>query len=159
MLVITLQFSYTQETIYNALMKTMLKKKKVTLPPQLRYWLLWRSIHYTALQTNRDKPVTLTLPYSALSMCWWPCVHHLAFQLLCCLKKKKKERKEKQKITCQCIDGHCWSLSVKKKKSCAAFLYTWRCLSCNCIKYCYRQKKTNFSIWSLGTDRVRYCAS
>lgn len=28
MLVITLQFSYTQETIYNALMKTMLKKKK-----------------------------------------------------------------------------------------------------------------------------------
>lgn len=27
MLVITLQFSYTQETIYNALMKTMLKKK------------------------------------------------------------------------------------------------------------------------------------
>lgn len=25
MLVITLQFSYTQETIYNALMKTMLK--------------------------------------------------------------------------------------------------------------------------------------
>lgn len=32
MLVITLQFSYTQETIYNALIKTMLKKKNHTAP-------------------------------------------------------------------------------------------------------------------------------
>lgn len=35
MLVITLQFSYTQETIYNALMKTtMLEKKKSHTAPQ-----------------------------------------------------------------------------------------------------------------------------
>lgn len=66
MLVITLQFSYTQETINNALMKTaMFQKKKNEKERKKRtkkkshchtvevLTAPWRSIHYTALQTEQ----------------------------------------------------------------------------------------------------------
>lgn len=53
MLVITLQFSYMQETIYNALMKTAMLKKKSHCPTIKVFTALLRSIHYTALQTEQ----------------------------------------------------------------------------------------------------------
>lgn len=144
MLVITLQFSYTQETINNALMKTAMfkrrKKRKMTkknhTATQLRYWLLCRD-QYTTLpcKLNREKPVTLTLPYSALSMCFYDLsVCHFAFSSYTALLRGKKRRKET--ITRQCITicQFLWK-EEEKEFSRVAFLYTWRCLSCNCIRY------------------------
>lgn len=97
MLVITSQFSYTQETIYNALMKTAMLKKRNHCP-NIKV-LTARQDQYTTLpcKLNREKPVTLTLPYSALSVCLYDLsAHHLAFQLLCCPEKKEIIKKTSQ---------------------------------------------------------------
>lgn len=31
----------------------------------------------------------------------------------CAVQKRRRKKKKKDK-TCQCIDGHCWSISVKQ---------------------------------------------
>lgn len=133
-MVITLQFSYTQETIYNALLKMAMLK--ITLPTVNVLTALSRSIHYTALQTERRETchANVALLSSVHVFMWLVC--HLAFQLLCCPEKIEEKKKQK---TCQSINSHYLSLSVKKIMCC--FLYTWKCLtlSCNCIRYCYWQ--------------------
>lgn len=132
MLVITLQLSYTQETIYNALMNSNAKRKKIIKythahthihSPTVNVLTAAGSIHYTLpCKLNREESVTLTLPYSALSMWLYDLfVCHLAFKLI----KKKKKRILKKYMPVH----HYLSISVEEEKKntiLCCFLYTLR---------------------------------
>lgn len=101
MLVITLQFSYTQEAIYNALMKTAMlthtqKKIIITLlhckgiDSSVKINTLHCPANWTERSLSRYRCLT------QLCLCFYDSsVHHLAFELLCCpeinIKRKKKK--------------------------------------------------------------------
>lgn len=137
-----LQFSYTQETIYNALMKTaMLKKKKESHCSTVKVLTApSRSIHYTALQTEQREACHANVALlSSVHVFIWPVCPSPCFPATVLSRREEEKKINKKKKN---MPVHWWSLLVYICETIlCCFLYTWRCLtlSCNCIKYCYWQ--------------------
>lgn len=156
MLVITLQFSYTQETIYNALNEDSNAKKKESHCSTVKVLTaLSRSIHYTALQTEQREACHANVALlSSVHVFLWPVCPSPCFPatVLSRRKEKKNRRRRRWKKKKKNMPVHWWSLLVYIcEKILCCFLYTWRCLtlSCNRIKYCYWQNVVSSKIINL----------
>lgn len=99
MLVITLQFSYTQETIYNALMKTMLKKKKSHCPTvKVLTAVKINTLHCPANEQRKACHANVALlssVYVLMTVCPSPCFSATVLSLK---KKKRKKRNIKNNM-------------------------------------------------------------
>lgn len=95
-----LQFSYTQETIYNALMKTaMLKKKKESHCSTVKVLTApSRSIHYTALQTEQREACHANVALlSSVHVFIWPVCPSPCFPATVLSRREEEKRLKKKK--------------------------------------------------------------